>query len=117
MGEIESNFQRQLKKDLRERYKGSYVMKNDPNDITGIPDLTILYKDKWAALEVKKNKKEAIASMENKYGKHPHQYRRIQELNAMSFASYIYPENREEVLNELDRKFGISGDTHEVLSE
>lgn len=107
MGKLESEFQRQLKAELEARYPGCYILKNDPTFITGIPDLTILYGEKWATLEVKRSKKEAIASMENKQGKHPLQARRVNDLNAMSFSAYIYPENREEVLNELDRKFGV----------
>ena len=117
MGGIESNFQRKLKKELKERYKGSYVMKNDPNDIQGIPDLTILYKDKWASLEVKKDKATALRAMKGKSGGRPNQALHVARMNEMSFAAFIYPENREEVLHELDRKFGVSGDTHEVLSE
>ena len=110
MGKRENEFQRELKKELRERYPGSYVLKNDPSYITGIPDLTILYEDKWAALEVKRNKKEAVASMENKYGKHPNQARLVETLNRMSYAAYIYPENKEEIFHELDSKFGVSRD-------
>lgn len=95
---LESNFQRRLKKELKERYPGCYVLKNDPTINQGIPDLTILYKDKWASLEVKKDK---AAS------KRPNQSYNVEKMNSMSFSAFIYPENKEEILNELDRKFEV----------
>lgn len=54
---LESKFQSDLKKELKNKFPGCIVMKADSADIQGIPDLLILYKDKWASLEVKKNKK------------------------------------------------------------
>ena len=107
MGKLESNFQASLKKELRARYPGCFVLKNDPSMNQGIPDLTILYKDKWACLEVKKSK--AVAK--SKSGKRPNQDTKVDELNAMSYASFIYPENKEDVLNELDRTFGLKRST------
>lgn len=98
---LESVFQRELKKELKERYPGCYIFKNDANQIQGIPDLTILYKDKWACLEVKRSKDE----MRN--GVRKNQRFRVNELNEMSYAAFIYPENKEEVLDELDRRFQI----------
>lgn len=101
----ENDFQRDLKKELKKRYPGCYVLKNDPTMIQGIPDLTILYKDKWAALEVKKDKAEAMAAINKKAGSRPNQALRVAALNSMSYAAFIYPENKEEILNELDRRF------------
>lgn len=46
----ENKFQAGLKKELRAMFPGCIIMKNDPDDIQGIPDLTVLYKDKWATL-------------------------------------------------------------------
>lgn len=100
---LESNFQRKLKKELKDLFPGCYVMKNDPTDIQGIPDLTILYKDKWAMLEVKKDK----AAMKQSLKKNPNQKIRVDALNEMSYAAYIYPENKEEILNDLERTFGL----------
>lgn len=116
MGKLESNFQRRLKKELRERYPGSYVMKNDPTDIQGIPDLTILYQDKWAMLEVKKDKATAMSAMKGGSGGQANQAYRVNELNNMSYAAFIYPENKKEVFHELDEKFGVSRDTHDCVS-
>lgn len=78
-------------------FPGCVVLKNDPNYIQGIPDLTIFYRDKWATLEVKKA---ANASHQ------PNQDYYVEMMNHMSFSSFIYPENKEEVLNELQLTFG-----------
>lgn len=93
----ENKFQSDLKNELRERFPGSMVLKLDPNDIQGIPDLLLLYKDKWAALEVKKDKN----------AKHrPNQDYYVDKLGSMSYAAFICPENKEEILNEISRSFG-----------
>ena len=88
----ENKFQSDLIKEIENMFPGSIVMKNDPNHIQGIPDLTILYGNKWATLECKKSSKE----------KHePNQDTYVEEMNKMSYSSFIFPENKEEVLNEL----------------
>lgn len=90
----ESDFQKELIKELEETYEGAYVFKNDPTYRQGFPDITILYEDKWAVLECKKSEKE----------KHqPNQDYYVEQLNNMSYSSFIYPENKEEVLSELQR--------------
>jgi len=68
-------------------------MKNDPNYIQGIPDLTVLYKERWATLECKKD---------GSASKRPNQEYYVNQMNAMSYSSFIFPENEEEVLNELE---------------
>ena len=88
----ESKFQAELIKELKTRLPGCIVLKNDPTYIQGIPDLLILYKDKWASLECKKN---AMASAQ------PNQSYYVEQMNEMSFSSFIYPENKEEVLDGL----------------
>lgn len=92
----ENKFQSNLKKELKERYPGCVVTKLDANDIQGIPDLLILYKDKWATLENKKTSKSS---------KQPNQEYYVNKMNDMSFSKFIYPENKDEVLNELDKMF------------
>ena len=96
MGKKESEFQAKLIKEIKERFPGSIVLKNDANYIQGIPDLTVLYKDRWAALECKAGEGSS---------KRPNQPYYISRMNEMSFASFISPENKEEVLNELERSF------------
>lgn len=97
----ESAFQHNLIQRLKQRYFGCIVLKNDSSYIQGIPDLLVLYEDKWAMLEVKRDEREARKSRE----KYPNQSYWIDELNSMSFASYIYPENELEVLMEIDKIF------------
>lgn len=92
----ESKFQRKLIKDIKERFPGSIVMKNDPNYIQGIPDLTILYRDKWATLEVKKDEKATHRPNQDYY---------VNEMSKMSYSAFIFPENEEEILNDLERSF------------
>lgn len=93
---IESKFQSNLKKELKEMFPGCIVTKLDSGDIQGIPDLLILYKNRWAALENKKNKKAS---------KQPNQEYYVDKMNEMSFSRFIYPENKDEVLNELKGMF------------
>lgn len=96
MGKLESEFQSKLIKELKQTFKGCMVMKLDSSYIQGIPDLLILYKNKWATLECKKN---ANAS------KRPNQEYYVGLMNKMSFSRFICPENKEEVLDELRRSF------------
>lgn len=91
---LESGFQDKLVKDLKSMFPGSFVFKMD--QIQGIPDLLILHNDKWASLECKKS--------ENA-NRQPNQEHYVERMNDMSFSRFIYPENREEVLNELREAF------------
>ena len=92
----ESKFQAELKKELKKMFPGCIVTKLDSGDIQGIPDLLILWKNKWATLE---NKRSASAS------KRPNQEYYVNKMNEMSFSRFIYPENKKEVLDELRRTF------------
>ena len=96
MGKLERDFQAGLIKDLKQMFPGCIVMKNDSSYIQGIPDLLILYKDKWASLEVKK------AANANRQ---PNQEYYVNQMNEMSFSRFIFPENKEEVLNGLRQAF------------
>lgn len=93
---LESKFQAQLIKKIKNRFEGAIVLKNDSSHIQGIPDLLILCNDRWAALECKKSK---TAS------RRPNQEYYVSKMNDMSFASFIYPENEEEVLDAIQRSF------------
>lgn len=92
----EKDFQKNLIKEIKDILPGSIVLKNDPNYIQGFPDLLVLHKNKWAALECKKD---------SKADKQPNQDYYIDKLEKMSYASFISPENKEEVLNELQQAF------------
>lgn len=91
---LESGFQDRLVQSLKDRFPGCMVFKMD--QIQGIPDLLVLYKDKWASLECKKT---AGAK------KRPNQEYYVGKMDEMSFSRFVYPENKEEVLNELEQAF------------
>lgn len=92
----ESKFQADLKKELKRMFPGCIVTKLDSSDIQGIPDLLILYKNKWATLENKRSKNAT---------KRPNQEYYVEKMNDMSFSRFIYPENKEVVLDELRKTF------------
>ena len=89
---LENRFKTNLINELEDLFPGCIVTHLDPNEIQGIPDLLILYKDKWAALEGKKSVNASVRPTQEYY---------VDLMNAMSFASFIYPENKNEVLDDL----------------
>ena len=93
---LENKFQSNLIKEIKDRFPGCIVMKNDSSYIQGIPDLLVLYKDKWASLEVKK-------SANTKH--QPNQDYYVNKMKDMSYSSFISPENKNTVLNELKNLF------------
>lgn len=88
----ENRFQSHLMEKLRTIFPGCILLKNDSGYQQGIPDLLILFNDRWAVLEVK-----AAANAPEQ----PNQEYWVNEMNAMSFAAFIFPENESEVLDEL----------------
>lgn len=95
---LESGFQDRLRKDLEERLPGCMIFKMDQHQ--GIPDLLILHEDKWASLECKRS---ANAK------KQPNQEYYVGRMNEMSFSRFICPENKEEVLSELQSALTARG--------
>lgn len=100
MAKLERDFQSKLIKEIKEKFPGCVVMKNDSSYIQGIPDLTVLYQDKWAMLEVKRSE---TASHR------PNQEYYVGKMDEMSFARFICPENKQEVLHEMEHTFRFSG--------
>lgn len=95
----ETQYQTELIKKLERRFPGSMVLRTDAGYQQGIPDLFLLYDHMWAALEVKAKRNST---------RQPNQDYFVNELNHMSFAAYIYPENEEEVLDALQQAFESS---------
>lgn len=93
---LESKFQSNLIKEIKDRFPGCVVLKNDSSYLQGIPDLSIFYREHWAMLEVKQS-----ANANHR----PNQDYYVNQLNGMSFAKFIYPENKEEVMHELSDFF------------
>lgn len=91
---LESVFQSNLIRELKDMFPGCVILKNDANYIQGFPDLLILYNNTWAALECKKDANAPYR---------PNQEYYLELLDEMSYASVIYPEIKREVLNELQQ--------------
>lgn len=91
---LERDYQKKLVVKLKEMFPGCLVMKNDAQLKQGIPDLLILHNNKWAALEVKNSEKAHHQPNQDIY---------VDRLNGMSYATFIYPENEEQVFKELRR--------------
>lgn len=96
MAKLERDFQAKLIKKLKDLFPECIVMKNDSSYIQGIPDLLVLYRDRWAALECKRS---ATASHR------PNQAYYVDLMDEMSFSRFISPENEKEVLHELEQAF------------
>lgn len=92
----ENEFQAKLIKELKSIFPGCIVTKLDANHIQGIPDLLILWNDRWAVLECKR-------SADAKH--RPNQDYYVSKMDEMSFSRFIFPENKESVLDELQQAF------------
>lgn len=92
----ENKFKQNLKKEIDAMFPGCMQFDLDPNQVQGIPDLLVLYKNKWASLECKKGKNAEHQPNQDYY---------VEVMNKMSFSRFIFPENKEEVLNELQQSF------------
>ena len=90
----ESDFQHDTIEEIEARLPGCFVLKNDSRYCQGVPDFLILYKDRWATLEFKKSKRARVR---------PNQPYYVELMNDMSFSAFIFPENKEEVLDDLER--------------
>lgn len=90
----ESRYQAHLIKLLKKMFPGCLIMKMNAGYRQGIPDLLILFNNRWALLEVKASKDAE---------QQPNQAYYVKKANEMSFAAFIYPENEKEVLHELQQ--------------
>lgn len=98
MPKLESKFQKELKAELKELFPGCKIHKMDCQDCQGVPDLLILYKKHWALLEVKRSEKAPHRPNQDYY---------VNLYDKMSFAKFIYPENKERILHELQKAFRV----------
>lgn len=93
---LESKYQRHIVKRLETTFDGCMVLKNDSGYRQGIPDLLILFKDRWAMLEVKPS---------YDFTFQPNQCYYLGILDEMSFAAVIYPDNEDEIFDDLQHTF------------
>jgi hypothetical protein len=98
----EAAFQGKLTRKLKRMFPGCVVLKNDPQYQQGILDLTLLWGEWWAMLEVKASRSASHRPNQDFY---------VEQLDNMSFAAFIYPENEEEVLLALQQAFASRGST------
>ena len=91
---LESGFQDRPIKEIKELFPGCMTFKME--QFQGIPDLLVLYKNKWASLECKKSAKAK---------RQPNQEYYVEKMNDMSFSRFVYPENKEEVIRDLQQVF------------
>lgn len=98
----EGIYQRHIIRQLEIMFPGCIILKNDAAYRQGIPDLLILFNDRWAALEVKTS---AQAPFQ------PNQEYYVDRLRSMSYASFIYPAIEEDVLYALQHALGLSRST------
>ena len=99
---LEGGYKPKLIRKLERMFPGCIIIKNDEQLFQGIPDMLILWHDKWAMLEVKKSRTAAAR---------PNQPEWVAHFDKMSFAAFIYPENEEEVLHDLQSAFRPSRPT------
>lgn len=97
---LEREYQAKLIKKLRILFPGCMILKNDSGYKQGVPDLIILYRDRWAMLEAKANEKSPHR---------PNQPYYVEMLNEMSFAAFIYPSNEQDILSALQQALEPSG--------
>ena len=96
----ETTYQRGLIKRIKARFPGCVVMKNDPRQEQGIPDLLILCGNTWAMLEVKMDETSVLQSNQEYY---------VDRYRSMSYASFVNPGNEREVLDDLQQTFRSRG--------
>lgn len=90
----ENKFKSDLIKTLKRMFHGCIILNNDPIGVQGIPDILILHRDRWAMLECKRTSQASVR---------PNQGYFINKANEMSFGAFIYPENKDDVLSQLER--------------
>ena len=105
---LENEFQSELIKEIKATFPDCIILKNDSSYKQGIPDLLILNGKRWAALECKKDKDAHHRPNQDYY---------ISKMNKMSYARFIYPENKEDILDELWRTLEPTGNARHIRSE
>lgn len=92
----EAAYQAKLIQKLEKLFPGCFIIRNDPANLQGVPDLLVLFGSRWAMLEVKLSGRADVQ---------PNQEYYIHEFGRMSFASFVFPENENQVLHDLQLAF------------
>lgn len=97
MATPEGTFKTKLIGEIEKEFPDCIVTKLEADFKAGIPDILIVNGKQWVTLEAKKSKADVTKQRRNKDAQDYY----VARMNKMSYSSYVYPENKEEVLNEL----------------
>ena len=97
---LESKFKSETLNEIRDLFPGCIILANDANYLPGVPDILVLYKNRYAALEFKQHETAK---------QRPNQDYYVDLLDRWSFSAFIYPENKKEVLHDLQQSFKSAG--------
>jgi hypothetical protein len=95
--QLESEFKKQVKQRIRERFPNldlDFINTKPYN--RSMPDTFVIGPWAWAALEFKRS---ALAAQQANQDYH------IERLNRKGYATFVFPENLEEVLDDLEGVF------------
>lgn len=98
MSKLESEFASELKEEIRHRFPDCFIIKLDSNQVQGIPDLMILWKEYWAILETKRGLRSV---------RQPNQEYYVELFDRMSFSAFVHPLNYRDILDDMERAFGL----------
>ena len=99
MAKKESEFKSKLYKEIRERFPGAEVLPNDASYIQGIPDATVYFPNgRYFMLEGKRSSNSP---------KRPNQEYYVNESPIRNNAMFVYPDNKDKVLSELERRYKL----------
>lgn len=93
---LESSFKARVLERIKDLYPDVMVLKNDAGYLQGVPDWLFLLGPYWFSLEIKRSKDASIR---------PNQPYYVELMNNMSFSAFIYPENFDEIFDEIQRLF------------
>lgn len=93
MPRLESPYKASLIKRLERKYPDALIISGLAMLLQGLPDILILYRGRYALLEVKRDAKAPLQPNQDHY---------VALLGELGFAAFIYPEIEEEVLHALE---------------
>lgn len=93
---LESVFRDNFLKELKGLFPGCLILKGNSSYKQGVPDILMLWEHHWAMFELKRSPKAV---------RQPNQEWYVEKLNDMSFAAFVHPANKNEVLDDLQRSF------------
>lgn len=106
---LERDYQPKLILRMRARWPEAIVLKNDSSHRQGILDLSVFFPNGfWAWLEVK-----ATENAEHE----PNQDYYVEWANRASFGAFIYPENEDEVLDDLQQSYKSYGPARKTVAQ